>query len=108
VGVANSTARGRGSCDTVRWLGIPTRVVTYYVSMLRQDGEVAARRLASVNLQGSGFLPHAHLACHMHLFSSFFISPHCLVLAFVRSNNTHPLRTRELQLVQCDLGPILI
>jgi hypothetical protein len=25
VGVANSTARGRGSCDTVRWLGIPTK-----------------------------------------------------------------------------------
>jgi hypothetical protein len=24
VGVANSTARGLGSCDTVRWLGIPT------------------------------------------------------------------------------------
>jgi hypothetical protein len=22
--VANSTGRGRGSCDTVRWLGIPT------------------------------------------------------------------------------------
>jgi hypothetical protein len=28
VGVANSTARGRGSCDTVRWLGIPTIVNT--------------------------------------------------------------------------------
>jgi hypothetical protein len=28
VGVANSTARGRGSCDTVRWLGIPTIIAS--------------------------------------------------------------------------------
>jgi hypothetical protein len=60
VGVANSTARRRGSCDTVRWLGIPTNSALHLASfnVLKIAACSGSEMIFSLKLSGpcKGFL----------------------------------------------------
>jgi hypothetical protein len=61
VAVANSTARGRGSCDTVRWLGIPTVCYKVRKSAIPRYSFYVHETLTTSHIIDSFKTPHHNL-----------------------------------------------